>query len=270
MHSYFRTALSVLLVCAGYYAGGFIGVSLRFPPSGVSVIWPATPVLLAALLLTPVRLWWLYMLAVLPTHLHLVTYFQPGVPIVIMLSQYAGNVLHAVLGALAVRPFVGSPPRLDNLQSMAAFILLAAIAASAVASAVTVYLFVLIDWTSDYWLVWRRRFLSQILGAITVTPIILMTIPRGSAAWLKVPLKYYLELSLLTIGLLAVGIPVFSWNAPGAGSFPGLLFAPLPLLLWAAVRLGPGALCFLLLVVALLSLSNTFAGRGPFPTLITH
>jgi hypothetical protein len=29
--------------------------------------------------------------------LHLVTHFQPGVPIVIMLSQYAGNVLHAVL-----------------------------------------------------------------------------------------------------------------------------------------------------------------------------
>jgi PAS domain S-box-containing protein len=184
-----------------------------------------------------------------------------------MLSQYAGNVLHAVLGALAVRPFVGSPPRLDDLRSMAAFVLLAAIAAPAVASAVTVYLFMVNGWTPDYWLVWRQRFLSQILGAITVTPLILITIPLGFAAWLKVPLKYCVELSLLTIGLLAVGIPVFSWKAPGAGSFPGLLFAPLPFLLWAAVRLGPGALCFLLLVVALLSLANTFAGRGPFSTL---
>ena len=268
-YSYFHTVLRVLLVCAGYYAGGVIGVSVRLPPSGVSIIWPATPVLLAALLLTPVRLWWVYVLAVLPIHLHLVTHFQPGVPVVIMLSQYAGNMLHAVLGALAVRPFVGSPPRLDNLRSMVAFILLAAIAASAVASAVAVYLFMLTDWASNYWLVWRQRFLSQILGAITVTPplILLMAISRGSAAWPKVPLKYYAELSLLTIGLFVVGIPALSWNTPGAESFPGLLFAPLPLLLWAAVRLGPGALCFLLLAVALLSISNTFAGRGPFATL---
>src|SRR5262249_5552797 len=42
------------------------------------------------------------------------------------------------------------------------------------------------------------------------------------------------------------------------------LYAPLPLLLWAAVRFGPGGLCFALLVVAFLSLSGAMAGRGPF------
>jgi signal transduction histidine kinase len=267
MHPYVRTALIVLLVCGGYYAGGLIGVSVRFPPSGVSIIWPATPVLLAALLLTPVRTWWVYLLAALPTHLHLATHFQPGVPMVTMLSQFAGNVLNAVLGALAVRQFVGAPPRLDDLRSMAVFILLAAIVAPAVASAVAVYLFLLTGWTSDYWLVWRQRFLTNVVGTITVAPLILVTIAGGPAAWLKTPLRHSMELGLLTVGLLAVGIPVFGWNVPGSGNFPGLLFAPLPLLLWAAVRLGPGALCFLLLVVALLSLSNAFAGRGPFTTL---
>ena len=175
MHPYVRTALIVLLVCGGYYAGGMIGVSVRSPPSGVSIIWPATPVLLVALLLTPVRMWWVYLLAVLPTHLHLVTHFQPGVPIVTMLSQFVGNGLHAVLGALAVRGSLSSP-RLHDLRSMTAFILLAAIAAPAVASAVAVYLFMLTSWTSDYWLVLQQRFLSQILGAITVTPLLLMTI----------------------------------------------------------------------------------------------
>ena len=100
-----------------------------------------------------------------------------------------------------------------------------------------VYLFMLTGWTLDYWLVWRQRFLSQILGAITVTPLILIPIAGGSAAWLKVPLRRYVELGLLTMGLLAVGMPVFSWNAPRPGSFPGLLFAPLPLLLWAVIGL---------------------------------
>jgi signal transduction histidine kinase len=45
---------------------------------------------------------------------------------------------------------------------------------------------------------------------------------------------------------------------------PGLVLAPLPLLLWSAVRFGSGGLCLSLLVVAGVSLSNAFAGRGPF------
>src|SRR5262249_2657920 len=44
------------------------------------------------------------------------------------------------------------------------------------------------------------------------------------------------------------------------------LLAPLPLLLWSAVRLGPGGLCFSLLVLAGVSLANASAGRGPFVT----
>ena len=59
---------------------------------------------------------------------------------------------------------------------------------------------------------------------------------------------------------------VFGGDPAGPGRFPALLYAPLPLLLWAAVRFGPGGLGFSLLVVALLSLSNAVAGRGPFTT----
>ena len=70
-------ASTVLLVCAGYYAGGLIGIWLRFPPTGIATIWPPTAILLAALLLTPRRIWWMYLLAAVPTHLHLVANFQP-------------------------------------------------------------------------------------------------------------------------------------------------------------------------------------------------
>ncbi len=59
---------------------------------------------------------------------------------------------------------------------------------------------------------------------------------------------------------------MFGSEAPASGNIPALLLVPLPFLLWAAVRLGPGGLCFCLLVVAGVSLSNAFAGRGPFVT----
>src|SRR5262249_15174470 len=123
-----RTALGVLLVCAGYYASGVVSLITRFPSSGISTIWAATAVLLAALLLLLLRTWWLYVLALLPPHLHLVVTFQGDVPLPVMLCQYAGNVAHAVLSAVLVRRVVRVPPRLEDLRSMATFILLAGLA----------------------------------------------------------------------------------------------------------------------------------------------
>src|SRR3954466_11403520 len=106
----FPLACKTLLVAAGYYLGGLIGLQLKLPPFGISIIWPPNAILLAALMLIPVRLWWCYLLVILPAHNHLVTYFQPSdLPIATMFSQFAGNALQAVIGALAVRPLVGVP-----------------------------------------------------------------------------------------------------------------------------------------------------------------
>ena len=178
-----RLVLAVFLVCAGYYAGGLIGLSVRFPPSGISVIWPPNAILLAALLLSPRRTWGWYLLAALPTHLHLVANFQPGVPLVVMLTQFAGNAIQAVVGALAVRRYAAarSRYRLDSLQSMTVFIILAGVVVPAAVSALIAYVFGLEGWVSDSWLAWRRRFLTNVVPTITVTPLIVLTVAGGIA-----------------------------------------------------------------------------------------
>jgi signal transduction histidine kinase len=262
-----RLALAVLLVSAGYYAGGYFGLSVRFPPSGISIIWPPNAILLAALLLAPPRTWGWYLLAALPTHLHLVANFQPGVPASVMLSQFAGNGLQAVVGALAVRRYAGAPPRFDSLRSATVFIVLAGIVAPAVVSALSAYLFVLTGWAADYGLAWRQRFLTNVVPTLTVTPLIVLTVEGGIARIRRASSRRHAEFGLLAVALLAVGIPVFGWWQPGPGILPALLYAPLPLLLWAAVRFGAGGACLALLVVAFLSLSNAFDGRGPFAVL---
>jgi len=53
---------------------------------------------------------------------------------------------------------------------------------------------------------------------------------------------------------------------PLRNSVPDLVYAPLPLLLWATVRFGPGGLSLSLLTVSLLSIWNAMHGRGPFTT----
>ena len=260
-----HAVLSVLLVSAAYYAGGLVGLLFKFPPSGITVIWPSTAILLAALLLTAPRYWWMYLLAVVPTHVHLVVNFQhPEPPVVVALCQVASNAVDVVLAALAVRLVIGAPPRFDSLRNMVAFIFLAGIAATAVACALAVSLFLLTGWATDFWLAWRQRVLADGIAIITITPLILLTCAGQLVGSQQTPRRSCAELGLLTIGLLAVGIPVFGWETPGPGNVPALLLAPLPFLLWAAVRLGPGGLSISLLVVAGVALANGYLGRGPF------
>ena len=48
---------AALLVALGYYVGARIGFALTLDPSSVPMLWPPTAILLAGLLLTPVRSW---------------------------------------------------------------------------------------------------------------------------------------------------------------------------------------------------------------------
>ena len=207
-------ALSVLLVLAGYYAGSIVGIQLGLPPSGIGATWPPTAILLAALLLAPPRYWWMYLLGVVPAHLHVVASFQlPEVPFVVMLCQVGSNILLAVLAAFALRSLIGAPPQLGNHRNMGAFILLAVLA-TAVASAVAVWLFLLTGWAADFWLVWRQRVLANVFSIITIPPVIVLAF-AGQLVGAHATWRSYLELALITVGVLVVGIPVFGLDSPG-------------------------------------------------------
>ena len=103
--SYKRCLVIVLLICAGYYLGGILGIRARLSPTGSSALWPPNAILLAALLLTPTREWWIYLLATLATHLRLTSNFQGNVPLLVMLCQVVGNSFQVVIAALVVRRF---------------------------------------------------------------------------------------------------------------------------------------------------------------------
>jgi signal transduction histidine kinase len=256
--------LGVVAVCAGYYVAGILSLTAQFPFSGISTIWLATPVLLAALLVVPPRSWWLYCLALLPVHIHLVLTFQGPVPLLVILIQLGGNCALAVLAAAALRPLLGVPPRLVGLRNMALFIVVACVAMPWLVSALVVLLFEQLGWTSDFWLSWRGRSLSSGGGILIAAPLILWVMTGGIRAVRNAPLRRHLEFAVLAVTLTVVGLIVFSESFPRPGSSPALLYAPLPILLWTAVRFGFGGLSVALTAVAVVSLSNAIAGRGPF------
>jgi integral membrane sensor domain MASE1 len=118
-----RALIATLLVCGGYYAGGAIGMGMRLVPGGPTEIWLPQGILLAALLTAPVRRWWLYAVALLPTHGHLTAALNPHVPAPMMFVQFAGQFVQAAVAAALLRPILGNPPRLDSLRRMGAFAL---------------------------------------------------------------------------------------------------------------------------------------------------
>src|SRR5436190_9251740 len=98
-----QTAFAAALTGAGYYLGAKIGLALTFQPHPVSVLWPPNSILLAALLLTPVRTWWVVLLAAFPAHL--AAQLQSNVPPAMILCWFISNSCEAIIGAGCVRYF---------------------------------------------------------------------------------------------------------------------------------------------------------------------
>ena len=69
---------AALLIALGYYLGAKIGFALTLQPTPVSTLWPPNAILLAGLLLTPLRSWGLVLLSVFVAHV--VVQVQSGVP----------------------------------------------------------------------------------------------------------------------------------------------------------------------------------------------
>src|SRR5438477_80078 len=114
-----RIASIGLSVALAYYLGAKIGFALTFRPHPVSVLWPPNSILLAALLLTPVRVWWVILLAAFPAHL--TVQLQSNVPPMMILCWFISNACEALIGAGCVRYLIDRPVRFDRLRNVGIF-----------------------------------------------------------------------------------------------------------------------------------------------------
>ena len=257
-----RLALSVLLVCAGYYIGALTGKSLRFPSSNLALIWPPTAILLAALLLARRRTWWIYLLAAAPVHI--LVQVQDAVPVWGIMSQLLGNFGQAVLAALSVRHFNKGAPPFDSFRAMVIFMLGAVIFAPVVVSSIAAYLYVLSGWEHSYRYAWGARVLSNALSTLMIVPpIILLASRKATAETASVPQRY-LEASSLLIALVLTGWITFSKEGEALFGMACPIILPLPVLLWSAVRFRLEGLCLCLLLVAYFAFTHAADGHGFF------
>src|SRR5258705_10638613 len=257
----FHPLIAALLVAMGYYVGGKIGFAIRLKPHPDSPLWLPNSILLAALLLAPKRWWWFLLLAALPAHL--MVELNSGVPLPMILCWFISNCCEALLGAFFLRRLTNGPIRFDSSRAVAVF-MVAAVLAAFLSSFVDAGFVIFNRWGhGTYWQIWRMRFFSNVLAVLTLVPFIVMWISEGFPSLRRWSAVRYIEAAALLVGLLAISILVLSGNV-GPSPTPALLYTPLPLLLWAAVRFGPKGISTALLAVTFLSTWGAIHGLGPF------
>jgi signal transduction histidine kinase len=257
-----RTLSFAILVGVSYYFGTRIGFFLTPSQRPTSAFWPPNAILFAALLLAPTQIWWAFLLAVLPAHLF--AQMQAGVPAWTALGWFLSNTGEALVGVLCINRFGTGKRLFDSVRGVLAFLSFGVILAPLVTSFLDAAVVVGTGWGKGYWGVGATRFFTNTLAELTIVPIIVLSGVNGSR-WIReaTPIRY-LEAGLLVGGIVSVSILVFGPIPAMVGNIPALMYAPLPLLLWAVVRFGSGGLSVCLLGMALISIWNAMQGRGPF------
>jgi signal transduction histidine kinase len=258
-----------LLLALAYFLGAeaafFIGT---LSDQIFALFWPPNVILFCALLVVPQRQWLLYIAAAFVAHV--VAELQVGMPVPQLIVAFVTNCLVALLNAYGVRRLIGGPPWFGTFRNASLYIVITAGIGPAIAALGGAFVPIMGGGAlADYWLFWSYWYLANALPSLTIGPVFLIWFTDG-ARWSRwIVSRRQIEPALLALALAAVClIAVQVAGTLFASSFPAavlLLFAPLPLLLWAAVRHGEKGASAAILIVTVVLTWRTLNGPGLFP-----
>src|SRR6186997_3337827 len=234
-----RTVGYVLASTVSYYAATQIAWALTFPDSKVSLFFPPQAVLLCVLLMVPTRHWWAYVLAAVSAHF-LATQ-QSGWPPLYALTCEAFDALKCLLAAAGIRFLITSPVKAITLRDAIRFVLIAVVLVPFGTAFWGASFTVSYGFGTSYWIEWRNLGISNAVTTVVLVPAVLLGVHHLFAGRRRAPSgRRVLEAALVGAGTVALGIFVFDRTPAGPSTSPALLYAPIPLLIWAALRLGLG------------------------------
>jgi len=230
--------------------------------------WPPNAILFCALVLVPYREWPLYILAVLPAHI--IAEFSVGMGWQQMLVAFATNTMVALMSATGVRGLMGPPPWLNTLQRAVSFVLVTAVCAPGIVAFGGA--FVRITGGGDlgnYWQYWAEWYVANALGSLTLGAM-LLTWMGSKHDWSDFgsPLRRVEAFVLLAGLVVACTIAFLAYPFAKSCYVPTLLYLPLPLVVWAAVRfqtIGASVAIFVITVGSIASIlhgSTVFSGSN--------
>jgi PAS domain S-box-containing protein len=265
-----QVAASLLIVGISYYLVAKTCLNLGIGGSTKAALWPTNAVLVAALLLTPVRRWWMYLLTVVPAHI--LVHWAYHIGAMWMALQIGHNTVLAVGAALILKRLGPSLFTFDHLDDVLVFIgtaiLMPGLAALGLVTAVnTVFAEQAIrlhGWPVSFWHSQSRMWLTNTVSFLVFVPVILLFASRGRFWIRKWNSRRLAEASALGILLLATGYLIFGSGYASPSWQPATFLISLPLLLWAAIRFGSAGNSLAIAAIVCVSFWRAYRGDGPF------
>jgi signal transduction histidine kinase len=246
-------------LAAAYAAIARAGLTFDPLAGFATLVWPATGVALAGLLIFGTRFWPGVFLGSLLANLLM------GAPILVAAGIGVGNTLEAVVGATLMRR---TPNYLRTLESVATAVMLIVGAAtfatliSATIGVGSLYAGQIIPGArvSSAWQSW---WVGDMVGALLVAPIILVWSAKPRARFSQ----HWMETPALLAATIAVSVVAFFENPQGLPTFAtpfhkGALL--LGIVTWAALRYGQRGAVTTTFYLSAIATAATVSGRGPF------
>ena len=259
-----NTVRNVLIVAIAYYLGAEIAFLIGTLSDRIfAPFWPPNIVLFCALLITPPRQWWIYIAAALPAHI--LAELRVGMPVSQFIVAFATNCLVAIANAFAVQRLMVEPPWFGTIRKTIIYVLITAFLSPAFCALGGAFVQILGGGSlEDYGLFWARWYASNALGSLTLGPIAMICIESTTRPRLA-PAGRAVEAAIVAALLIAACVVAFE-DLPSiaTGYLPLLLYLPLPIIVWAAVRFGAKGASGAVFVISVALIWRTLNGPSLF------
>jgi PAS domain S-box-containing protein len=252
----FRARWPIVVFAVGYCFAYLFGNSLQSP----APLWPPDAVLLAALLLTSPRRWWMYVLVTIP--IRLLPALAPGMPLWLLLLNLVNDSFKGLLAALLVRSFLHGRPRFARLRECVIFVSCAVVAAPLLSACVGAAGRAALG--AAYWPAWVTWFLGDALANLVLVPAILLWAGAGVGGLRAASRLRALEALAIGATLAVMSVWIFARSSLPLSQLEPHLYLIVPVLLWSAVEFGPRGIASVLALFALLAMVRMADVQGLF------
>jgi len=252
-----KNAATVAGLAGVYFLAGKLGLQLAYVHASAAAVWPCTGIAIAALLVFGYRVWPGILIGAFLVNVTMAGSLATSIAIA------AGNTLEGLAGCYLVNRFAHGKEAFARAQDIFKFALLAGLVATTVSATIGVATLAaggFADWAA-FGSMWCTWWLGHALGAVLVTPLLLLWWENPRLTWTRDQIT---ELAFLFMGLFSTAWIVF--GEPFHSELKNYPFEYLciPFLVWAAYRFGRRKSATALCALAALATWGTLHGFGPF------
>jgi diguanylate cyclase (GGDEF)-like protein len=247
----------VTLLAVVYFGAAKLGLRFAFVHPSATALWAPTGIALAAFLIFGFRVWPGAFLGAFFANL------TTAGSVLTSIGIATGNTLEGVAGCYLVMRFARGQRAFERAQDIFKFAFLAGMVSTTISATVGVTSLSLggfADWTL-YGSIWQTWWLGDGVGALLVTPLVLLWRENPRLNWSR---EQIIELALLFLGLFVTAWIVFGGRFHAEVKNYPLEYLCIPFLIWAGFRFGRRKAATAACVLAAIAIWGTLHGFGPF------